>query len=614
MQIWQLSCTTYYMVKNVIFSLQGIRAGYTNEPLFEDVDIFLHAGDCYTLVGRNGTGKSTLFSVIDGALDIEAGERFTLEPLTISRLYQDPIKPKTGTALDFVMGKGGITQYGAESLLQVLNIPFDMPANTMSGGQIRRCDLAAALAQQPDVLLLDEPTNHLDLPTVEWLEQQMGKFRGAIVVISHDRRFLKNVSNGVLWLEDKKIRFLNKSFAHFEQWQDRVYQQQQRKFEKMQQHLAQEQRYALRGVTARRKRNQRRLQRLADLRTQRLARKNPATAKMIANATKTPSKLVFEAKQVSKKFGDTVICNDFSFKILRGDTIGIVGGNGTGKSTLLKILLKQQPVDTGSVRRAKHLNIAYFDQYREQLNPKLTPWALLGNGGNTVKVGDKDLHVVGYLKRFLFTYDDITARISTLSGGQKNRLMLAKILAEKSDVMILDEPTNDLDMDTLDVLEDMLAEYTGTLIIVSHDRDFLGRLCACMLVTEGQGVIREIIGDWDDYLRIKQKNAKQNIHKNPPKKTQNKPLSTPAPSPPKESKNRLSPKQQHALKTLPLDIEKCMEQIEKMENLLKDPDLYAKDPESFTKISTALTLSQDTLDTLETQWLTLSEKADSLLP
>ncbi len=599
------------MVRHVIFSLQGVSAGYTNDPLFTDVDMFLHAGDCYTLVGRNGTGKSTLFHVIDGALEIESGKRFLLDPLTISRLYQDPVKPETGTALDFVLSKGKIKKHRAELLLHELNIAHNMPAHTMSGGQIRRCDLAAAFAQHPDVLLLDEPTNHLDLPTVEWLEKEIKKFRGAIVVISHDRRFLKNVSNGVLWLEDKKLRFLNKSFAHFENWQDTIYDEQQRKFQKIQQYIAQEERYALRGVTARRKRNQRRVERLQTLRMQRMQRKNSTTATLVANTAKTPSKLIFETKQISKKFDDIPICNDFSFRVLRGDTIGIIGGNGTGKSTLLKIFLKKIAVDSGSVRKAKHLKIAYFDQYRKQLNPKHTPWEVLGNGGNFVKMGDKDMHVVGYLKRFLFEYEDITAPIATLSGGQKNRLMLAKILAEKSDVMILDEPTNDLDMDTLDVLEEMLAEYKGTLIIVSHDRDFLGRLCACMLVMEGQGKILEIIGDWDDYMRIKAKNSnkkdKQIPHKSPPKN----PLSTPAPLPPKNHKNRLSPKEQHALKTLPVEMEKLMNTIDKMENLLKNPDLYTQDPNTFTKVSTALAISQNTLDKLENQWLTLSEKADS---
>lgn len=596
------------MAKHVIFSLQGVQAGYTNTPLFKNVDMFLHAGDCYTLVGRNGTGKSSLFNVIDGSLEVESGKRFTLEPLTISRLYQDPKKPQSGTALDYVINKRDIAKHRAESLLHALHIPYDMPAHTMSGGQMRRCDLAAALAQEPDVLLLDEPTNHLDLPTVEWLEQEMRTFRGAIVVISHDRRFLSNVSNGVLWLEDQQLRFLNRSFAHFAEWQDTIYQEQQRKFEKMQTYIAQEERYALRGVTARRKRNQKRLERLQNLRMERMKRKNPATATLIANEAKAISKLVFEAKNISKAFKDTVICQDFSLKILRGDTIGIVGGNGTGKSTLLKMLLKQESPDGGNVRMAKHLNIAYFDQYREQLNPKMTPWELLGNGGNTVQVGDKDIHVVGYLKRFLFTYEDITARIGTLSGGQKNRLMLAKILAQKSDVMILDEPTNDLDMDTLDVLEDMLADYTGTLIIVSHDRDFLGRLCACMYVMEGNGVIREIIGDWDDYLRIKgtQTPTAQDVKTEKPKSTK------PAPLPPKIAKNRLSPKEQHALKTLPLEIEKLTLTIEKMQNLLQDPDLYTRDTDTFTKVSTALALSESTLDTLETQWLTLVEKSETL--
>ncbi|MGB1360831.1 MAG: ABC-F family ATP-binding cassette domain-containing protein [Alphaproteobacteria bacterium] len=593
------------MAKEVIFSLKEVSAGYTNEVLFKDVNLLLHRGDCYTLVGRNGTGKTSLFNVIQQRLEIESGEIFRLEPLTITRLDQDPKNPESGNALEFTMSLGEMEKYRAVSLLKELGIDPEMDASTMSGGQIRRCGLAGALAAEPDILLLDEPTNHLDLNAIEWLEKEMKSFRGAIIVISHDRRFLSNVSNGVLWLEDQTIRFMNKSFKHFEEWQDAIYEEQERKFNKLQQHIKQEERYALRGVTARRKRNQARLERLARLRQERRTRKNPESAQLFANENKSASKMVFETKNISKAFGDTVICKDFSFRILKGDTIGIVGGNGTGKSTLLKLLLKQAEADSGQIRKAKHLEIAYFDQYRGQLDQKITPFEMLGNGGQFLTIGGKDIHIVGYLKRFLFTHDETKSKISTLSGGQQNRLLLAKILSRPSDVMILDEPTNDLDMDTLDVLEDMLANYKGTLIIVSHDRDFIGRLCSTLLVTEGGGEIAEVIGDWDDYLKQKGVEKTDTVKKEKPKPVIKQTEEV------KETKVKLSPKEQHALKTLPTQMEELNKNIDKMKSILDNPELYTKDPDTFNAVANALETSQNTLNLLEEQWLTLTIKGDS---
>ncbi|MDG1153376.1 MAG: ABC-F family ATP-binding cassette domain-containing protein [Alphaproteobacteria bacterium] len=599
------------MAKEVIFYMKDVSAGYTNEPLFKQVNILLHRGDCFTLVGKNGTGKSSLFNVIDKTLEIENGEIFRLEPLTVTRLDQDPKNPKKSiTALQYAMSIGDMEKYKVVSLLKELGINPEMEASTMSGGQIRKTSLAGVIACQPDILLLDEPTNHLDLNAIEWLEKEIKSFNGAVVVISHDRRFLSNVSNGVFWLEDQSVKILNKSFKYFEQWQDDVYEQEQKKFNKLQQHIKQEERYALRGVTARRKRNQARLERLSRLRQERKNRKNPQQATIIASDNKSASKMIFETKNISKKFGDTVICQDFSLRVLKGDTIGIVGGNGTGKSTLLKLLLKQINPDSGQIRKAKHLEIAYFDQYREQLDPKLTPFELLGNGGQYINVNGKDIHIVGYLKRFLFTYDEIKSKISTLSGGQKNRLLLAKILAKQSDVMILDEPTNDLDMDTLDVLEDMLASYNGTLIIVSHDRDFVGRLCSALLVMQGGGKITEIIGDWDDYIR-QQKNG-NSVKKPSALKKEKVELSRPEPLPANEKNQKLSPKEQHALKNLPLQIDELNKNIDKMKKILQNQKLYTQDAETFSAVANALATSQDTLSILEEQWLKLTIKSEQM--
>ncbi len=604
------------MVKEVIFSLQEVSAGYTDTPLLKDITFFLHAGDRLTLVGKNGCGKSTLFNLIEGKMDIEKGERFMLHHINIARLEQDPKHPKGGTALELAMTDERVQRHRAEQLLYALGVDPMMDATTLSGGQIRRVNLAGALASDPDILLLDEPTNHLDLPTVEWLEEEIKSFRGAVIVISHDRKFLENVSNGVLWLEDRTMRRLNRSFAHFDQWQDEVYEEEEKKQRRLSIEIKQEERYALRGVTARRKRNQRRVERLNSLREQRKQRVSEDKVALLSGESKGAAKMVFEARNLTKKFDNLTICEDFSTRILRGDRVGIVGANGTGKSTFIKMLLKEEPFNSGNVRKAKNLSIAYFDQYREQLDPKLTPWQILGNGGDYVTLGNKETHVVGYLKRFLFDHEEARSKISTLSGGQKNRLLLAKILANPTDVMVLDEPTNDLDMDTLDVLEDMLVDYQGTLIIVSHDRDFLDRLVGNLIVMEGAGVIQEVVGGWDDYMRIRGGKTFAVRKKTRPKRKSKEELADikeqKALNKAKQAKKKLSPKEQHDLKQLPIEIESLQTTIRKLNEILENPTLYTEKPDTFKDVNMALSASQDALDVIETRWLELSVKAEEL--
>ena len=604
------------MVKEVIFSLQDASAGYTDVPLLKDITFFLHRGDRLTLVGKNGCGKSTLFNLIDGKMEIEKGERFMLHHINIARLHQEPKHPESGTALDLAMVDDRVQQHRAEQLLHALGVNPDMDATTLSGGQLRRVNLAIALASDPDILLLDEPTNHLDLPTVEWLEEEIKSFRGAVVVISHDRKFLENISNGVLWLEDKLMRRMNRSFAHFDEWQDEVYEEEEKRQRRLTISIKQEERYALRGVTARRKRNQKRVERLNSLREQRRQRVKEDSIVLTSAESKSAAKMVFEARAITKRFDDLVICDEFSTRILRGDRIGILGANGTGKSTFVKMLLKDEPLDGGNVRRAKNLTVAYFDQYREQLDMSMTPWQILGNGGDYISINGKDMHVVGYLKKFLFDHEDAKAKVSTFSGGQKNRLLLAKILANPTDVMVLDEPTNDLDMDTLDVLEDMLVGYDGTLIIVSHDRDFLDRLVGSLIVMEGKGVIQEVVGGWEDYLRIRgDGNFSHKVKSRPKRKTKDELEQIKydkAEVKVKLASTRMSPKEQHDLKHLPLEIENLQATIVKLTDMLGSPTLYVDNPDTFNDVSIALGKTQEALDIVETHWLEVSMKAESI--
>lgn len=598
-------------MSDIVLSLRNITAGH-GMPILKGLDLNIHAGDKLCLVGRNGCGKSTLLSVIQGTLPLDNGERFTIPGLTVASLPQDPVAPTTGTALDFAL-QSGAEKHRAEIFLHELGIAGDMPANALSGGQIRRVSLAGALALQPSILLLDEPTNHLDLPTIEWLESEINAYNGAILTISHDRTFLEKASQGVIWLEHGTIRRLDKSFAHFDDWVDEIVQADNARAQKLKHHIKAEERYLLRGVTARRTRNQKRLEKLDSLRQERAERHRMANANRVATIASQnsdmSSKMVFEVIDLVKHYGDKKLVNHLNMRVLRGDRLGVLGANGTGKSTLIKMMLGQIKPDQGNVRVAKNLEIGWFDQHREQLNPKKTPWDIIGDGSDYITVQGKQIHVMGYLKRFMFTEEDIRSQISILSGGQKNRLMLAKILAKRVNVLVLDEPTNDLDMDTLDMLQDMLMEYDGTLIVVSHDRDFLDKVVTSTLVLNGGGDIQEYVGGYSDYLaQIKSQKQADNHAKKQAKQSPTKTPDTP------KAQQKLSYKDQRDLDTLPDKINELESSIAKLEEILADPTLYQTNPDLYTDVAGSLDVAKSALDTAENRWLELEILQDSLAP
>ena len=597
------------MAGEILLSLRGITAGH-GMPILKNLDLNIHNGDKLCLVGRNGCGKSTLLSAIEGALPLDDGERFTLPGLTIASLPQDPIAPKTGTALDFAVASGA-EKYRAEVFLHELGIDPQQPAETLSGGQIRRTSLAGAIALQPKILLLDEPTNHLDLPTIEWLEKEINAYDGAILTISHDRTFLERVSKGVLWLEQGHIRRLDKSFAHFDDWVDEIVRADNARAQKLKQHIKAEERYLLRGVTARRTRNQKRLEKLYNLRAERAERHRIAAdgkvATITAQDTDASSKMVFEVIDLVKHYGDKKLVHHLNMRVLRGDRVGILGANGTGKSTLVKLLLGQIKPEQGTVRVAKNLEIGWFDQHREQLNPKKTPWDIMGDGSDYITLNGKQTHVMGYLKRFMFSEEDVRSQISILSGGQKNRLMLAKILAKQVNVLVLDEPTNDLDMDTLDMLQDMLMDYDGTLIVVSHDRDFLDKVVTSTLVMEGDGDIQEYPGGYSDYIQQrKNRVAGHKSKKSAPTTKQSKGSKKPS------KPQKLSYKEQRDLENLPTQITDLQASIAKLETILADPNLYQTNPDLYTEVAHSLDTAKSALDKAETRWLELEILQEAL--
>ena len=582
-----------------LLALRNARAGFGTPPVIDGGTISIAKGDRLVLVGRNGSGKSTLMAALEGRLALDDGERYVMPGVTVARLPQDPVPPKSGTVMEFVTGEGA-EDYRAEAMIYALGLEPDMQAATMSGGQIRRAALAAALAQDPDVLLLDEPTNHLDLPCIEWLETELANFRGGILVISHDRAFLNKMANGIVWLDRGTLRRLDAGFDKFESWVEEVEATEEAELNRIDQHIKAETRYLNYGVTARRKRNVRRLEKLATLRQERKNRtRGDTTATLKAQAANQGGKVVLEADHISKTFGDRTIIRDFSTRVMRGDRIGILGPNGAGKTTLLKMLIGELAPDSGVVERGANIDLAWFDQTREQLDLETTPWDVIGEGTDRVTVGEQTRHVVGYLRDFLFDEKQVRGKISTLSGGERNRLLLAKILMKPANLLVLDEPTNDLDMETLDLLEEMLGDYDGTLVLVSHDRDFLDRLVTSVIAVEGDGEVREYVGGYSDYRRVRaQENA---VEAAPVKKA----VKTPEKEKPKTSSLRLSYKDKRDLDLLPGRMEELEADIAASEEKLAAPDFYTKDPEGFQKTADRLDALKAELAEAEERWLEL---------
>ncbi|MTI08457.1 ABC-F family ATP-binding cassette domain-containing protein [Curvivirga aplysinae] len=589
-------------------ALRNVRAGHGTPPVIEDADLSIAKGDRLCLIGRNGSGKSTLLAAIEGKLGLDKGERYVMAGLKLATLPQDPIAPESGTVLEYVIA-GGAEEYRAESLIYAVGLMPNQEANKLSGGQIRRADLARALAQDPDLLLLDEPTNHLDLPAIQWLEEELSQFRGSLLIVSHDRAFLKRVTNGVIWLDRGSLRRLDAGFDKFDAWVDEIEATEEAERNRVENYIKQEERYKLRGVTARRKRNVRRLERLDSLRKEKREWRNNQTVGSIKTQTAaTSGKRVAELENVDKCFGDLSITKDFSTRIMRGDRVGILGPNGAGKTTLVKMLIGEEKPDSGEIKLGMNLQTAWFDQQRAQLPLNSTPWDVIGEGSDQIQLGDNQRHVVGYLKDFLFNEQQIRGKISTLSGGEKNRLLLAKILTKPANLLVLDEPTNDLDMETLDLLEEMLADYDGTLIVVSHDREFLDRVVTQTIALEGNGVIREVAGGFSDYLR-EYGDTDKPVNKASKHKEPSEPSETPKP---KKKASKLSYKDQRDLDMLPEKVDALNEEISTLEATLATPDLYSKDPLKFQTTADMLDKKKAELQEAEDRWLELEMLQEEL--
>jgi ABC transport system ATP-binding/permease protein len=613
------------MARNLLFSLNDVSLTYGGKPVFEGLSMQILERERICLVGKNGAGKTTLMKLITDDLDIDEGERFMLPGITVGYLEQSVAFDPKMDAKTFVMS--GLNAEDREShayLADIVMSPLDVADNSimgdLSGGQLRRAALARALVTEPDILLLDEPTNHLDVDAIEWLEGYLSGYNGALICVSHDRKFLANISQKVLWIDRGAIRTCPHGYGAFEAWQEKVVEQEARELQNLNKQVQAEHDWTQGGVTGRRKRNVRRLRELANLREKLAADKaayRQRSQKIDADplSSVSGSKIVAEFKHVSKSFerdGRKVnILNDFSHTIMKGDRIGILGKNGSGKSTFLKMVTDSLQPDSGNIFRSKRMEVSYFDQNRTELDPNKTLWeTLCPEGGQDVHMGSDEvprtMHVCGYLKRFLFDPSTARNKVSTLSGGQQNRLLLAKILARPGNTLILDEPTNDLDMDTLDMLQEMLMDYKGTLLLVSHDRDFLDRCVTEMIAFEGDAQIHTCFGGYSDYLREKTtRNAKH-------AKVEAVKTVTLAEEILKAEKTAVKPLtygEKLELQALPAVIEQLNNELELLQNTLDDSSVFQKNPEGFTALIAKYDATKQTLEEKELLWLDLEERS-----
>ncbi len=602
-----------------LLHLKNIHLTFGGTPLLNGAELAVSPGDRLCLVGRNGSGKSTLLKVAAGLATPDSGEIFLQPGATIRYLPQEPDFSGFETALAFAeAGLGpGDDPYRARYLLERLGLSGDENPAHLSGGQARRAALARTLAPSPDILLLDEPTNHLDLPAIEWLESELRGLKSALVLISHDRRFLSNLSRNTVWLDRGRTRAFNVGFAAFEETRDRLIEEEAQAQHKLERKIEQEEDWLRYGVTARRKRNQKRLRDLHSLRAARVSqgealRRATATVTMAATEGETSGKLVADLEEVSKSYDGAPIVKSLSVKILRGDRVGIVGPNGAGKTTLLKLITGDLEPDEGRIKLGTNRQMVTLEQNRESLDPNETLRDVLTGGrGDMVEVGGTSKHVIGYMKDFLFAPEQARTPVHALSGGERGRLMLARALARPSNLLILDEPTNDLDIETLDLLQEMLADYEGTLLLVSHDRDFLDRIVTYTIASEGDGEWQVYPGGYSDMERQRGTRKKEEKAAAPAKQKSGGDKAAAAPAK-RQEKRKLSFKEKHALETLPGEMEKLGGKIAQLKEKLAAPDFYSKDPEGFAKSAKVLEAAEAELAQKEEDWLALEMLREEL--
>ena len=572
--------------------------------LFRHLDVHIRPRDRLALIGRNGAGKTTLLKCLAGLIETDEGRRTIVPGSKVVLLEQDPDMGDHSTLLDWVLaGTDAPQQHEAAAIADQLEVDLSRPVMTASGGERRRASITRALASNPDVLFLDEPTNHLDLGGIEWLEDWLNRFMGAFIVISHDRTFLTRLTRSCLWLDRGHLRRAEIGFGGFEAWMEKAYEEEARAAEKLDAKLAIELRWLERGVTARRRRNQGRLAKLQDMRAQRAAMiGGPGAAKLAVAKDEVRSKAVIDADRVSKTYGERQIIRDFTLRIQRGDRIGIVGPNGAGKTTLLKLLTGELSPDSGTVERAKTLSGIIIDQQRKLMEPTKRVRDVLAEGGDWIDVRGTKKHIKGYLKEFLFSPELTEAPVGSLSGGERSRLLLAREFAREANLLVLDEPTNDLDLETLDLLQEVIADYEGTVLIVSHDRDFLDRTVTVTLGLDGSGKVDIVAGGYEDWA----KRRKHSVSAVP------KPRVSPAPDPRRAPAAKLSYKDQRDLDRLPGEVERLEAEIAAVEDVLADPDLYTRDPRRFAHLTEMAAKLRSDRHIAEERWLQVAEMAEQL--
>jgi len=595
------------MAEPPILSWEGLGLQQGGGWLFRDLDLHVGPRDRMALIGRNGAGKTTLFRLIAGRIEADLGERKIKPGTNVVTLEQEPDLSSYATLMEFALdGADAPEEYEVAAIAGQLGIDMSREAATASGGERRRAALARALAQSPDVLLLDEPTNHLDLAAIDWLEAWLSRYKGAFIAISHDRTFLKRLTRATLWLDRGRLLRKEVGFGGYEAWEEQVYAEEARASHKLDAKLKIEAHWLERGVTARRKRNQGRLEALWQMRAQRAAMISPggtAKIKLVADEVKTKSVIVAEA--VTKRFGERTIIRNFSLRIQRGDRIGIVGANGAGKTTLLKLLTGELAPDEGTITLAKTLSGVMIDQQRSLLSPEKSVREVLADGGDWVDVRGQRKHVQAYLKDFLFDPGLVDAKVGTFSGGERSRLLLAREFAKASNLLVLDEPTNDLDLETLDLLQEVVADYEGTVLIVSHDRDFLDRTVTVTLGLDGSGDVDIVAGGYEDW-QAKRTRRDAESRRQPA-------VAAPARVQPTAGARttKLSYKDQRDYDLLPGRIEELDTMIARGEQALADAELYARDPERFARIMQALEQARLEKETAETRWLALAELVEA---